>query len=52
MTPKQAYEIIDQLIGEISVKRAVGKARDEAMAILRKLIISKKEEKKEKGEDN
>lgn len=47
MTPKQAYEIVDQLIGEISVKRAVGKARDEAMEILRKLAYPKKEEIKE-----
>lgn len=47
MTPEQAYEIIDKLIGEISVKREVGKVRDEAMEILRKMVISKNENKKE-----
>ena len=44
MKPEEAYNIIDQLIGSVSVNREVGKKRDEAMEVLRKLIPDKKDD--------
>lgn len=45
MTPEQAYEIIDQLIGTVAVNREVGKKRDEALMVANQMM--KSEEKKE-----
>jgi len=38
MKPEDAYQIIDQLIGMVSVNREVGMKRDEAMKEFAKLV--------------
>lgn len=47
MTPEQAYDIIDQLIGTVSVNREVGRKRDEALKVAKEMMKTE-EEKKDK----
>jgi len=47
MTPEQAYDIIDQLIGTVAVNREIGRKRDEALKVAKEMMKSEEEKKED-----